>query len=119
MKINNKTVDPETIYQRVMGIQMSERTLDYKEVFSTELNTFAPSLFNDDGTMRLIEDKSKLKRDIQVTIPARCVPKPLVLIVDVSQLLWVLEWPKSGRLEFIVIIFKKEYQKCYKNQMYI
>ena len=76
MKMNNKTVDPETIYQRVMGIQMSERTLDYKEMFSTELNTFAPSLFNDDGTMRLIEDKSKLKRDIQVTIPARCVPKP-------------------------------------------
>ena len=26
MKINNKTVDPETIYQRVMGIEMSERT---------------------------------------------------------------------------------------------
>ena len=73
-------------------------------MFSTELNTFAPSLFNDDGTMRLIEDKSKLKRDIQVTIPARCVPKPIALIVNVSQLLWVLEWPKSGRLESIVII---------------
>ena len=70
MKFNGQLVpDPETIYQRVIGIVLSDRGLTYQEVFGTELNTFSPAMFKDDGTMRLPENKSSLKNMLQVGIP--------------------------------------------------
>ena len=115
MKFNGQLVpDPETIYQRVIGIVLSDRGLNYQEVFGTELNTFSTAMFKDDGTMRLAENKSSLKNMLQVGIPEQCVPTPNVLIADVSQYLWGLQWPKAGRIEAIIAQFKVNIEEMLK-----
>ena len=83
MKINGQVVpNPETIYQRVIGVMIIDRNLDIREVFGTELNTHPTAMFKEDGTMRFPENKSTLKNIIQVKIPSNFLPTPTVLVID-------------------------------------
>ena len=116
MKINGQVVpNPETVYQRVIGVMISDRNLDIREVFGTELNTHPTAMFKEDGTMRFPENKSTLKNIIQVEIPANFLPTPTVLVIDASQYLWTIEWPTSGRIEAIAMKVKNNIEDLLKH----
>lgn len=64
MKVAGKeVVDPEAIYNRVIGLLVSQRDLDLQAVFATELTAYPPSMFEPDGSMRT-SGKSTLKTNL-------------------------------------------------------
>ena len=99
-------VDPEAIYQRVLGLLISQRDLDLQAVFATELTAYPPSMFDRDGNMRLATGKSTLKRNLQVEITQRNALSPTALVVDVSAVLWTIDWPSHGTVETFISNFK-------------
>ena len=44
-------MNQEAIYARVIGLLVSQRDLDLKEVLATELTAYPPSMFHADGQM--------------------------------------------------------------------
>lgn len=54
-------VDPEAIYQHVLGLLISQRNLDLQEVFATELTAYPLSMFDQNGNMRLATGRNTLK----------------------------------------------------------
>ena len=64
-------MDPEAIYNRVIGLLVSQRDLDLQNVFATELTAYPPCMFDPDGTMRIATNKSILKKNFQVEISLR------------------------------------------------
>ena len=99
-------MDPEAIYNRVIGLLVSQRDLDLQGVFATELTAYPPSMFNPDGTMRIATGKSTLKKNLQVEISQRNTLTPTAIVVDVSALLWTLVWPVQGTVETFITTFK-------------
>ena len=99
-------VDPEAIYQRVIGLLISQRDFDLQEVFATELTAYPPSMFDRDGYMRLATGKSILKRNLQIETSQRNALSPTALVVDVSAVLWTIDWPSHGTVDTFISNFK-------------
>ncbi|KAG0729109.1 hypothetical protein GWK47_031017 [Chionoecetes opilio] len=99
-------MDPEAIYNRVIGLLVSQRDLDLQGVFATELTAYPLSKFASDGTMRIVTGKATLKKNLQVEISQRNALTPTAIVVDVSALLWTLEWPIQGTVETFITTFK-------------
>ncbi|KAG0726524.1 hypothetical protein GWK47_036353 [Chionoecetes opilio] len=97
---------PEAIYNRVIGLLVSQRDLDLQGVFATELTAYPPSMFAPDGTMRIATGKATLKKNLQVEISQRNALTPTAIVVDVSALLWTVEWPVQGTVETFITTFK-------------
>ena len=80
-------MDPEAIYNRVIGLLVSQRDLDLQGMFATELTAYPTSMFDPDGTMRIATGKSTLKKILQVEMSRRNALTPTAIVVDVSALL--------------------------------
>ena len=107
MKVaGHDVMDPEAIYNRVIGLLVSQRDMDLQDVFATELTAYPPSMFHPDGTIRIATGKATLKRNLQVEISQRNVLTPISIVVDVSALLWTLVWPVQGTVETFIATFK-------------
>ena len=102
----HEVMDPEAIYNRVIGLLVSQRDLDLQGVFATELTAYPPSMFDPDGTMRIATGKSTLKKNLQVEISQRNALTPTVIVVDVFALLWILVWPVQGTVVTFITTFK-------------
>ena len=84
--------DQELIYARVIGLLTSGREIDFNSILSTELAAYPPSMFDEHGLMRSAQ-KSELKRNLQVLVSERAIVPVDTTVVDVSALLWTLNWP--------------------------
>ena len=98
----HEVMDPEAIYNRVIGLLVSQRNLDLQGAFATEVTAYPPSMFDPDGTMRI----ATLKESLQVEISQRNAFTPTAIVVDVSALLWTLVWPVQGTVETFMTTFK-------------
>jgi hypothetical protein len=75
----------------------SSQELNLEQVLSCELAAYPPSMFIPDGMMRIRKSKSIMKNLMHVTISGR-ISSTLsldILVIDVSVLLWTLNWPQS------------------------
>eukprot|EP00745_Piridium_sociabile_P037812 TRINITY_DN68984_c0_g1_i6.p1 TRINITY_DN68984_c0_g1~~TRINITY_DN68984_c0_g1_i6.p1 ORF type:complete len:1121 (+),score=248.01 TRINITY_DN68984_c0_g1_i6:81-3443(+) len=112
-------VNPEAIYNRVIGLLVSQRDLDLEAVFATELTAYPPSMFEADGTMRTT-GKSTLKTNLQVETSQRHVLNPTAIVVDVSALLWTIAWPVHGTVTTFITTFKQWLsEKLDKSDIYL
>ena len=112
-------VNPEAIYNRVIGLLVSQRDLDLEAVFATELTAHPPSMFEADGTMRTT-GKSTLKTNLQVETSQRNFLTPTSVVVDVSALLWTIEWPVHGTVTtFITAFMQWLSEKLQKSDIYL
>ena len=102
----HEVMDPEAIYNRVIGLLVSQRNSDLQGVFAIELTAYPPSMFDPDGTMRIATGKSTLKKNLQVEISQRNALTQTAIVVDVSALLWTLVWPVQGTVETFITTFK-------------
>ncbi len=80
-------MDPEAIYNRVIGLLVNQWDLDLQGVFATELTAYPPSMFDPDGTMGIATGKNTPKKNLQVKIFQRNASTPTAIVVDVSALL--------------------------------
>ena len=95
VKVGNMPVyDTSLIYTRVIGLQAS-RDISMKEVLKYELSPVPPSLFQDNGDMRITKSKSVLKQKLQVEHSSR-LSDPHSVIIDGCAALWVIKWPAKG-----------------------
>ena len=99
-------IDQEAIYARVIGLLVSQRDLNFQEVLATELTAYPPSMFHADGQMRVAAGKSTLKKNIQVDVSQRLTVSPTAIMVDVSAVMWTLEWPVHGTVATFISGFK-------------
>ena len=99
-------IDQEAIYARTIGLLVSDRSLDLRYVFSTELAAYPPSMFTENGTMQIATEKASLKHTLGEEVSARAWDSPTVLIVDVSAILWTVDWPVKATVGAFVQIFK-------------
>ena len=88
----HKVYDQELIYARVIGLLTSGREIDFNSILSTELAAYPPSMFDEHGLMRSAQ-KSEQKRNLQVLVSERAIVPVDTTVVDVSALLWTLNWP--------------------------
>ena len=102
----NPVMDQEAIYARVIGLLVSQRDLDLEQVLSTELTAYPPSMFQADGQMRVATGKATLKKNLQVEVSQRLTTSPTAMVIDVSALLWTLEWPSHRTVDTFISIFK-------------
>lgn len=100
-------IDQEAIYARVIGLLVSQRELNFQEVLATELTAYPPSMFHADGQMRAAAGKSTLKKNIQVDVSQRLSMSPTAIVVDVSAVIWTLEWPAHVTVATFISGFKK------------
>ena len=61
-----------------------------------------PSMFEDNGDMRITKSKSVLKKKIRVEISDRN-PMPDTIIINGCAVMWVIPWPFIGTLEDFVL----------------
>ena len=99
-------INQEAIYARVIGLLVSQRDLNFQEVLATELTAYPPSMFHADGQMRVAARKSTLKKNIQVDVSQRLTMSPTAIAVDVSAVIWTLEWPAHGTVATFISGFK-------------
>ena len=102
----NAVVDQEAIYARVIGLLVSQRDLDLQQVLATELTAYPPSMFQADGQMRVATGKSTLKNNLQVEVSQRLPTCPTAIVMDVSAVLWTVNWPTNGTVDTFISGFK-------------
>ena len=107
LSVGKKVVDQEAIYVRVIGLLVSQRDLDLQQVHATELAAYPPSMFQADGQMRMATGKSILKKNLQVEVSQRLLACPTAVVVDVSAVLWTVNWPANGLVETFIEHFKE------------
>ena len=88
-------IDQEAIYARVIGLMVSQRELDLKDVLGCELAAYPPSMFHPDGSMRIATGKACLKNILAVETSVRVWGQPAVIVVDVSAVLWTIIGPQK------------------------
>ena len=107
VKVGDVTIiDQEAIYARVIGLMVSQQDVDFGQVVSCELAAYLPSMFHSDGSMRLATGKACLKKCVGVETSARVWGEPLVIVADVSAVLWTIHWPSQGTVLTFVESFK-------------
>ena len=100
-------VDREAIYYaRVIGLLVSQRDLDLQQVFATELIAYPPSMFQADGEMHVATGKSTLKNNLKVEVSQRLITSPTAIVMDVSAVLWTVDWPTHGTVGTFISGFK-------------
>ena len=100
-------IDQEAIYARVIGLLISNRSLDFNVILASELSAYPPSMFDPTGNMRLAKSKSTLKKSLQVEIPTRAIESN-VTVIDGSAVLWTIDWPANGTVQSFI-----DRVKCY------
>ena len=60
--VGGKPIDPEAVYIKAIGLLASDRPLDLNDVVAHELGAYPPCYFKEDGSMRLQNTKSELKK---------------------------------------------------------
>ena len=95
-------IDQEAIYARVIGLMVSQRELDLKDVLGCELAAYPPSMFHPDGSMRIATGKACLKNILAVETSVRVWGQPSVIVVDVSAVLWTINWSTKGTVQTFV-----------------
>ena len=99
-------IDQKAIYARVIALLVRVRALNFQEVLGTELTAYPPSMFHADGQMRVAAGKSTLKKNIQVEVSQCLNMSPTAIVVDVSAVIWTLEWPAHGTVATFISRFK-------------
>lgn len=99
-------IDQEAIYARVIGLLVSQRDLNFQQVIATELTAYPPSMFHADGKMRIATGKSTLKKNIQVEVSQRLTISPTAIVMDVSAVIWTIDWPAHGTIGTFISGFK-------------
>jgi len=56
--------------------------------------------------MRVAAGKSTLKKNIQMDVSQRLTLSPTAIVVDVSAVIWTLEWPTHGTVATFISEFK-------------
>ena len=95
--------DTNLIYSRVMGL-MSSRDVDIKDMLSHELAPVPTSMIKDSGEMRITKSNPTLKRKLQVEHSSRTLPTPDTIVVGGCAILWTIQWPKHGTVQYYVNI---------------
>ena len=90
-------VDQEAIYARIFGLLVSQRDLNIEQVLATELAAYPPSMFDAEGQMR-VATKSTLKKISQVEVSQRLTISPTAIVMDVSAVLWTVDWPSHANV---------------------
>ena len=104
--VGGKSIDPEALYLKAIGLLASDRPLDLNEVVANELGMYPPCYFKEDGSMRLPSARFELKRYLGVTVNTRQF-KPTDLIIDFSAWAWTVKWPKKGNLQQVTDEIKR------------
>ena len=99
-------VDQEAIYARVIGLLVSQHDLDLQQVLATELTAYPPSMFQADGEMQVASGKSILKNSLKVEVSQRLITSPTAIAMDVSAVLWTVDWPTHGTVGTFISGFK-------------
>ena len=84
-----------------MGL-VSSRDVDLTDLFSHELAPVPTSIFEHSGDMRITKSKSTLNRKLQVEQSPRTLPTPETIVVDGCVILWIIQWPKHGTVQYYV-----------------
>ena len=82
------------------------RDLDLHQVLATELTAYPPSMFQADGEMRVATGKSTLKNSMKVEMSQRLITSPTAIVMDVSAVLWTIDWPTHGTVGTFISGFK-------------
>jgi len=90
--------DTGLIYSRVLGLQ-AVRDINLKDILKFELAPVPPSMFEDNGDMRITKSKAVLKQKLQVEVSDTMFPADGAIIVDGCAMLWVIQWPSKGTVE--------------------
>ena len=98
--------DTSLIFSRVM-CSMASCDVDVKDIFRDELALIPTSLFTDSGDMTITKTKSLLKRKLQVEKSCRTLQEPDALIIDGCAVLWIIQWPSHGTVQYFVNGFLK------------
>lgn len=102
VKVGQEDVyDPNLIYSRVLGLQ-HVRDVNLKDVMKFELAA-TPSMFEENGDMRITKTKSILKKKLQVEVSDRLSSSPDAFIIDGCAVLWVIRWPTKGTVEDFIL----------------
>ena len=88
------------------GLLVSQHDFNLKQVLSTELTSYPPSMSNADGQMRVASGKSTLKNSLQAEVSERSTTIPTPIVMDVSALLWTIDWPLNRTVETFISGFK-------------
>ncbi len=102
-----KIYDTELIYSRVMGMQVSGREVDIKNIIQHELSPIPTALFEESGNMRPARAKSVLKQKLQVEKSRRTIEPSNALVIDGCALLWIVPYPSNGTVRDYVDAFIK------------
>ena len=90
----------------MIGLLVSQRDLDLQQVLATELTAYPPSMSQADGEMRVATGKSTLKNSLKVEVSQRLIPSPTAIVMDVSAILWTVDWPTRGTVGTFISGFK-------------
>ena len=114
LRVWGKPIDPEAVYIKATGLLASDRPLGLNDVVAHELGAYPPCYFKEDGSMRLPNAKSELKKHLGVTVNSRQF-NPTDVVIDFSAWIWTVKWPKKGQLQQVTDEIKKELQELLKN----
>ena len=87
--------DTTLIYSRVLCLQQVH-DINIRDVLQYELSPVAPSMFEDNGDIRICKSKATLKNRLQVEVSSRFVEPADVILIDGCAVLWVISWPSSS-----------------------
>lgn len=100
LKVGEKLLfNMDMVYSRAMGFKGTHREVDRKFLLFHELSSVPISVFTDSGNMQLAT-KSSLKNDLNVEVTSR--QKVEVTITDTSAILWRVQWPFQGTVQYLV-----------------
>ena len=99
-------VDQEAIYARVIGLLVSQRDLNLQQLLATELTAYPPPMFQADGEMQVATGKSTLKNSLKGEVSQRLITSPTAIVMDVSAVLWTVDWPTHGIVGTLISGFK-------------
>ena len=99
-------LDQEAIYARVIGLLVSQRDFDFQNVLVTEQAAYPPSMFHADGQIRSAAGKPTLKKSLKVEPLPSVTICPTAIVVDVSAVIWTLQWSVHGTVANFISGFK-------------
>ena len=94
-------IDQEASYARVIGLLISNRSLDFNVILTSGLSAYPPWMFDPTGHTRLAKSKSTLKKSLQGDIPTRAIESN-VTVIDGSAVLSTIDWPANGTVQSFI-----------------
>ena len=99
-------VDQKAIYDRVLGLLVSQRDLNLQDVFATEQSMYRTSVFDSDGAMRILTVNNSIYSNLQVETAQKKTGAPITIICDVLDVIWTLQLPANGIMDTLIYPFK-------------